>query len=226
MPIYNNHKLIHIHIPKTAGVSISNLISKEGIENGIHTLYGSINGNTSKFLTGSECTILQHIFWNEIKSSYPIQWYVYKKFAFVRNPYDRIVSIYSYLKHLVNCGVNGHPFMKSPSQKFDDFVELIEIEMQNNFVKFSHNIVCHFYKQTDFICGINGAIMIDFVGKFENIEEDIKWLYQYLKVEKIDILPFLNKTEHQNYMDYYNSKTKKIIYKLYESDFKKFDYAK
>jgi hypothetical protein len=76
----------------------------------------------------------------------------YFKFSFVRNPWDRIVSIYKYF------GWGRHVEFK----KF--LVKKLKHEWRDNywFVGF----------QSDFVCNETGDITVDFLGEFENLRTD------------------------------------------------------
>jgi hypothetical protein len=70
MPTFSDDRITFIHIPKTAGASITVWYLK------------NINENLSN--------IYDHYFLTEIETSAPL------KFTVIRNPWDRVVSIYIY----------------------------------------------------------------------------------------------------------------------------------
>ena len=70
---HDKHQAIFIHVPKAGGNSIKKIIGISG---------------------GGHCTILDYEIFDKHK------FYVYFKFAFVRNPWDRFLSAYTYLKEL------------------------------------------------------------------------------------------------------------------------------
>ena len=85
--IIDKEKLIFIHIPKNAGTSITSYFSTQRI-------------NQPR----------KHASIEEIKSGFPTEYEAYKKFAIVRNPYDRMVSYFFYLKKNNNYYVRGINF--------------------------------------------------------------------------------------------------------------------
>ena len=66
--------------------------------------------------------------------------------------------------------------------------------------------------------------MVDFIGKFENIENDYKQIqekYNYLP------LPKYNQTlKNENWKDFYTIKAIENVYKKYKKDIKLFGYEK
>lgn len=63
--------------------------------------------------------------------------------------------------------------------------------------------------------------MPNFIGKFENLENDWRFLQ-----EKFDLadLPHKNATTKDDWRNYYNEKTAKLVYKMYKKDFEAFGY--
>lgn len=189
------HQCIFIHVPKVAGVSISNCLF--GIDNQRHRKI------------------------KEYKNFDRVKFKNYFKFAFVRNPWDRFLSAYSYLK---NGGRNAGDkrwselYLKN-FDRFDVFVKALKNEELKERV-FSWQ---HFEPQYKYICDNRLNIEVDFVGRFENLQEDFKFVSDKLGVSMK--LEHLNKSEHEKYDKYYDDETRDIIYKLYEADIKLFNYA-
>lgn len=72
--------------------------------------------------------------------------------------------------------------------------------------------------------GKNNNLMVDYVGKFENIEDDRNFICKQLGI-KIK-LEHRNKHSRNNnhYRDYYNDETKEFILKRYKKDLETFGY--
>ena len=71
--------------------------------------------------------------------------------------------------------------------------------------------------QKDYLVDNNGKLIVDFIGRYENLLLDIR------KIEKqsglIFNLPHLNRSNHENYLKYYNKSSKDLIYKYFKKDF-------
>ena len=78
--IIEEHKAIFIHIPKNAGTSIKDFFNR-----------------SDKFCIPL-IKINKHDTIHQIKLKAPKLYNSFRKFAIVRNPYDRTLSWYSYLK--------------------------------------------------------------------------------------------------------------------------------
>ena len=100
------------------------------------------------------------------------------KFCFVRNPYDRLFSAYTFLKE---GGINNQDleFSNSYLQEFANFDEFVfkglEKEEIMNWV--------HFKPQYTFVCDENDNIVMDFVGKMENLNADFNTVCKHLNIE-------------------------------------------
>lgn len=128
----------------------------------------------------------------------------YFKFAFVRNPFDRFVSAYSGFTQIRNMEL-GH---------FDKFCE--------EFItsKFSKDI--HWIPQNKLLCDDLGNIIPDFIGRYENLDEDLKKISNIIGID-MDI-GHHRKTSRTSYEKMFSSKTKEIIENFFKDDLSKFDY--
>ena len=68
----------------------------------------------------------------------------------------------------------------------------------------------------------NDKIEVDFIGRFENYQEDWKKITKLLGVQKE--LVKLNSSSHLPYQEYYNDTLKDFVAKTYQEDIKRFDY--
>ena len=71
MPISHKYKLIFIHIPKNAGTALTKYLQMK--DEGHHS-------------------------WQYYRRRYPAQWKTYTKIAIIRNPWDRVISNYTYAR--------------------------------------------------------------------------------------------------------------------------------
>ena len=229
--ISNKHKTIFIHIPKVAGQSIESIFLEDlGLSwetrDALLLRKKTRNENAPERL--AHLTAKEYVELGYVKKA---TYQDYFTFSFVRNPYTRAISLYNYL---------GYANIIS----FSVFVKKVLSEK----VKQDH----FFFKpQYDYIYGCEGKPLVDFVGKLENITEDIEYVFEKagLKGKK---LPHVNKSEkgikrglgsllknRSLFKDlqiknvFLHKKLKKLnltqkeeIYKLYTKDFEFFNYEK
>lgn len=131
MPASDKYKVIFVHIPKTGGSSIEQMIAPY-------------------YLYSGTVPILQHLTPKKLKKYIDDnKWNNYYKFTVVRNPFDKLVSDY---KWMIKCGI-----IKNKS--FKEFVELAKDIVTNNKYSdnkyYDHFIPQHMYFEDieyDYVC--------------------------------------------------------------------------
>jgi hypothetical protein len=138
----------------------------------------------------------------------------YFKFAFVRNPWSLVLSMYRYGNRKKQ--PTNNPSLKTARKlTFEEYVE--------SFIARHPTLQL----QKAWVTNESGNISVDYIGKFETLQED------YNKIlEKIGLpprnLPGLNIDPSKiaiAYRNSYNSKTQSIIYERYKDDIDLFGYT-
>ncbi|MBZ7980802.1 sulfotransferase family 2 domain-containing protein, partial [Campylobacter sp. RM12642] len=192
----DKYKCIFVHVPKVAGTSIERAIFE-----------------TDKWLVGHKKAI-QYVKYNKEK------FYQYFSFGFVRNPYDRICSAYHYLKN-GGAGGNDLEWSKLHLSKYNNFKEFIK-DLENENIKQEILKYYHFIPQCEFLCNEHDEIIVNFVGYYENLNNDFEKILNILNISRNMI--WVNKSEHKDFRNYYDAETYNIVKKVYEKDFYIFDY--
>ena len=203
--IITEYKTIFIHIPKNAGTAVEKYF---GIHN-LDTLYPN------------DERALNHDTIYEIKSKFPNKYKSYKKFAIVRNPYERMVSWYFHLKEEAEREVEFFNTTLEKAFPFG-FIKWLEDPFKTQFTKWK--LPNNKFVQVDKLLKDTQCAWVDktvTILKYENLKKELNEFFG----EKID-LPITNKTTHKHYLNYYNKNTLDIVYERYKEDFDKFDYKK
>jgi hypothetical protein len=190
MRISHKHKFVFISVPKTGSTSARMSLDE----------YSDIIsvGCSSPYQHHTSATKLKKHFkevgWN---------WDEYFKFAFFRNPWDRMVSIYKYLE-------NAH-------RSHQDFA----VDYLKGTKSFKDYIVNgnHYGLQVDFLRDISNF----YIGKFENLQEDFNFVCDKIGIPRQQ-LPHKNKSKHKHYTEYYDDETRQIVAKKYAKDIEHFGY--
>ena len=144
---------------------------------------------------------------------YEKYWNDYFTFTFVRNPFDRLVS--GYLFTLNKKNDNKEFYTDITNEKYKDFNDFI--------INCNHETlitILRFEPQVNWIRGYK----YNFIGRFENLEEDLKTLQYQLDLE-IKNLPLINNTINRKpYWEYYTEESKEIVENLYKDDLMFFNY--
>lgn len=206
MLISRKHNFIFIHIYKNAGTSIASAL--QPFAQG--QLQQVVNRGLKKFNIPSPFFDPQP-FYSHIKASELIDvlgqetFNSFFSFAFVRNPWDWQVSLYKYM--LKETSHHQHELVK----KLGNFEAYIQWRCENE-VKY----------QKDFIYSEKNELLIDFVGKYENLDTDFNKICSQIGVSAY--LPKLNISNTQPYQQFYTNKTKELVRRTFEPDIKLFEY--
>jgi hypothetical protein len=160
----------------------------------------------------------RHVPGKNIKKYHPKIWKNYFKFCFVRNPYAHAVSCWMWNENEWNLHANNHKFLKKKTKKnFTNFLKILKKKQSNkNFFKLPGNK----------IYTINDEICVDYIGKFETLNQDIYKIKRILKIpgERFK-LPHEKKNNYDlNYLKYYNEENKNLVQEIWGKVFKLFDY--
>jgi len=129
-------------------------------------------------------------------------WNNYFKFSFIRNPWDRIISWVSYRNKRQN-RQNAQILEK-------DIINLLE----NPYVQKSSYVN---------MLGLNRGLSVDFIGRFERLDQDFQELSNILFKKQIE-LPHCNKSSRKSYQDYYTESAKELVEETFKEDIKKFNF--
>ena len=223
--ISHKYKCIHIHIPKCAGTSIEKALGHfDGHEGRNGQDHRTIRMIEQPWLTKHSVRsisnlkeIFRRIRHKTISKTNPKnheiitreQFDRYFKFTVVRNPYSRIYSWYS---NIIRDEVMLHYHNIPKNIEFLDFLK--------KCLKKTYMIKQQVYWLKNF----EGKINLDYIGKFEDIDNVFKEICTNLSIDKIHF-PHEKKSEKINYKDFYNTESKELVADYYKDDLKTFNYT-
>jgi hypothetical protein len=222
------YPLIFFHIPKNAGVSIRRILE---IDTKMHPFNFSRTTNLGIDIK---------------KYTDPEIFKSYYKFTVVRNPWDRMVSLYHFRKkendlfmHNMSAGKVFGP--DGTIWGFKKWILNSEIKaVKNNKVLFDlaegkkptktkrtegflrEHI--DFINQLDIITDLDDNFLVDKILRFETLSEDWNRMLKYLKIHPIPQLPRKNYSGHIHYSDYYDDDLRDFVGALFRKDIEVFDY--
>ena len=137
----------------------------------------------------------------------------YFKFSFVRNPWDKTVSFYNFHKkfNVLDTSSGLKNFLLAHPSSW----------MPKNGSNYSHSMRSS--NQIDWLTDSNGEVRMDFIGRFENLQEDFNIVCDKIGIPR-EQLPHKNKTKHKHYTEYYDDETKQIVAERYAKDIEYFGY--
>ncbi len=190
--INHEFRFIFVHINKTAGTSIESVFIPMADQTDVDLKHATIGRH---------------------KKLFPDEFKTYFSFAFVRNPFDWLVSRYEW---------------SSKKQGYIDysFEEMVTRLHKGDRISYKTDFLDHgnsLRPQLARIC-IDYRIAVDFVGRFENLHADFDKVCDRIGHPKVRLAHHF-KTERQHYSEYYTSDTRKMVEDLFNVDLKMFDYS-
>lgn len=146
---FHETQSVHIHIPKTGGNSAREM------------LYGA----ASVRLGG-------HIPALRFRDASPTLYQRYFVFATVRHPLSRLSSAFRYLRH-GGMTASDRIWAQKTLRRYAGFTEFIT-SMLDKVVRDRIMRCVHFWPQTHFICDAEGNLIVDYLVRMENFENDLR----------------------------------------------------
>ena len=204
MFISHKHDFVFIHVPKTAGSSIHVALKD---------FYG-LKG----ILREDPPPPIHHMGAKDLLINHP-ECAPYFKFAFVRNPYERLLSGYSEFTQMASNN-GGRANYSLDIFKYKDFSHFCAALERSEWIR-----DVHFSPQHEFLYD-GDECLVDFVGKYENLQNDLSHICKTVGIHNIDMsmLPRHRQTKHVHWAAYYLPKTKRAIKECYARDFELFGY--
>ena len=188
-------KIVFVHIPKNAGTSVYRSMNVDQMPPDTH-ITATVYRATDPELFGDA--------------------YV---FAFVRNPWDRFVSAFHYLKQ------GNHPnddSMRDYLSQIADFSSFIEALKLRKTFRATVMSWLHFLPQTYFLCDFSGHPIVENVHRVERFSEG---LAKVQNATGLVITPqYENRSKRKDFREYYTPDAVDLVRDLYSADLKLLDY--
>lgn len=226
MLLSEKHGFAFVHIQKTGGASVEAMLMAASPDVAYHNPR-HMDAHQARKVVGD---------WDRLF-----------RFAFVRNPWDRLVSWYAMIDRarrfeagelaekptpeqlahrrrrlrknpLLNHA--AHELTKDPT--FESFVRRCTGVFQVRGMTLSFA-----WPQTDYFTEpAGGRSLVSFVGRFERLKEDLGVALEEIGLGKslTDTVPHRNRSEHGRYQDYYDSELREIVAERFARDIERFGY--
>jgi len=131
----------------------------------------------------------------------------YFKFAFVRNPWERLVSEYEFI-------------LKSPThgrharvKKLGNFKQFIQMQIPRRDAY-----------QLNMLCDRKGELLMDFVGKLENLQNDWQTVCDRIGIP-VQVLPRKKFIEREHFRKYYTDDSRQRVTRYWDREIELCDYS-
>jgi hypothetical protein len=203
--ISHAYRCIFIHIPRTGGSSVETVLwpgerTEADLWMGFTTPFGN------RYQTGG----LQHLTALHVREAVGAQTFdAYLKFAIVRNPWDKAVSQYAFMRR--------RPDLREllGMQQDDDFRTYLRLIQSAPHVQWQ--------PQRSFVCDERGESMIDHTLRYEEFDKSVASMLQRLGVDAP--VPHVHGAERGQTADYYDDETRAMVANHYRDDIAYFAYS-
>ena len=201
MRISHSHKLIYLALPRTGSTTARAILDAYADITSVH-----ISEITPDF------PFYHHISAPELKTIFAARgwnWNGYRKFCVIRNPYDRIVSLYHH--RVENLTMHAH---RSPVS-FKQYVFQL-----NSSQRLPTSLQA-------FACDESGEFLVQDILQFEQLHSQLPaYLHQIGISFSADHIPHLNASKNRRpYRDYYDAETQARVGQLYRYEIERFGYV-
>lgn len=217
MRISHRHRFVFLANPRTGSTTVRKILDDYSDIKSVHV---SQVDDVNPFYHHISAAELKIIF---EKKRWP--WEEYRKFCMVRNPFDRVVSLYFLHQEILQGKVKGKSAFQRllrllkrklrPVRDFEQYVMQINPE---------HRLTTSLKA---FTCDSNGRQLVHDILMFENLKNDLpNYLFSLGIQITADHIPHLNASNSKkHYREYYNTATHNRVKHLYINEIEQFGYS-
>lgn len=227
MIVNHTHKFIFVHVPKSAGTSVTELFSQYSSYRDLEvggTALGEVLQNEFKRRYG----LTKHATAGEIRAivGAPL-WDAYYSFGIVRNPYARAQSTFHFMKRWRgNKEMDRLKFIENMPD-FRTFALSPKLQRKQY-----HRLL---WSQTQWLCDETGKLLVRQVGHLESLDADLQQIQRAIpglpeRPKQTLAAPKRNKSEaddealHQLLRD--EPEVEQALFEAYRDDFETFGYPR
>ncbi|MBN2103889.1 sulfotransferase family 2 domain-containing protein [bacterium] len=223
--VSHKYKCIFIHIPKNAGTSIESALGHLDLYRGVRegqdhrTLRMIEQPFPTSHIFSSKDNIyeaLRRVYHQNRTLKNPLnklvvtreQYNHYFKFTFVRNPWARA---YSWYENVMRDDIHKKRYHIKQQLSLNEFLRIFS---GKGMLK----------PQMYWIRNFSGLIPLDFIGRFETLDEGFKKVCEAIHQPQLR-LPHKNKGTTEDYREHYDKHSVNIIKRIYREEIEMFEYS-
>ncbi|MDC0948422.1 sulfotransferase family 2 domain-containing protein [Gammaproteobacteria bacterium] len=206
MLISTSHRFVYVHINKCGGTSIRRQLEHYCLKpstSRINKLLGDSGlqkDYTKRFFRDHDpISKLQPLMSSEEFDSY-------YKFSIVRNPWDWLVSMYAFIVGFAE----HHNHQRISAMSFAEYVD--------------YEIAKNKRRPITLVADANHHLLVDRLGRFESLAEDFADICQTIGLQEMT-LPHANRSEHRDYIEYYDPRTRQRVAEHWAPEIEVFGYS-
>jgi hypothetical protein len=136
------------------------------------------------------------------------------KFAFVRNPWDLQISSYHHLRR-------ERPRLLEGIEDFSAFLRW-KLDPERHY---QYHIDTSIDIQSDYLIDLDGRIIVDFIGKYEQLQQDFNDVCGRIGIKPKTLPHKRRATDRNDYRKYYSDDTAQLVADFFKRDIENFGYT-
>ena len=201
MLLSRRYQFLFVHIAKTGGTSVRNALQRYRwrdpyyLPQWIASKLSGVTGHSLGIKLPRHCKAIT------AQEMLPTE--VYQglfKFAFVRNPWDLQVSSYHHIKR-------ERPHLVAGFDDFDSFMRY-KLDPERPY---QYHIDTSMQLQTDYLTDLQGNLCMDFIAKYENLQDDFNTICKQLNLPTATLPHKRKATDRQTYHRYYSDELAELV---------------
>ncbi len=215
MLLSNRYNFLFVHIAKTGGTSVRAALEP-------------LRWRDPLYLPQFICSRLSHLTGHRIGSKFPRHARIVAaremlpqelferlfKFAFVRNPWDLQVSSYHHIRR-------ERPHLMEGITDFPTFIRW-KLDPERPY---QYHIDTSIQLQSDYLIDLHGNLLVDFIGKYEQLEEDFREVCRRIGIPPRKLPHKRKATDRRDYRAYYDEETATLVADHFQADITMFGYT-
>ncbi len=216
MRVSHRYRFVFLAYPRTASRSVRELLDPYSDIQGVHPTR-----------TGRKHPFAQHMPAREAQAVFDKKgwdWFSYRRFCVVRNPYTRVVSLYHHYQSMRALKAPGF----APIPKLKALVKY-QLERPKSFREYvltldkRQGMPMPLY---DFIHDDAGLCLVDDVLKFEELADELPGYLSQLGIQiRPEDIPVVGSSDIREYKSYYDAETLRFVESLYQYEIDRFGYS-
>jgi len=209
------HRFLFVHIAKTGGTSVREALARQ-------------RRRDPWYLAMALCSRLSHWSGHRLATKLPRHAKIIAaqellpreffdslfKFAFVRNPWDLQVSSFHHIRRERPHYLGGHT----------DFASFLRWKLDPER-PYQYHVDTSIELQTDYLIDLRGAILVDFIGRYERLTEDFATVCHRLAIPPPPLPHRRRATKRQrDYRVYYDDATAELVATRFAPDIERLGY--
>ncbi|MDY7025843.1 MAG: sulfotransferase family 2 domain-containing protein [Pseudomonadota bacterium] len=210
MLVNYRYQFLFVHIAKTGGTSVRSALNPLRWRDPLYYLLWP--AHRVSHLTGHKLGLKfpRHSHIIAAKEMLPEELFTsLYKFAFVRNPWDLQVSSFHHIQRERPQFMNG----------ITDFNEFMRYKFDPER-EYQYHIDTSLSLQSDYLVGLHGNLLVDFFGRYEQLNEDFEQIKSTLALPSHIALPHKRKANDRakDYRAYYDDDTAEMVANHFAKD--------